>query len=380
MHVAINAQLLSTAATYRGAGVSNYSRHLLTALGALASADQRQDLTLTAFVNTAAYAAAGIAVDQSRLPLQQPLARIAWEQSILPFLLQQKRADLVHGLVNVLPLTTTIPGVVTVHDLSFVRTPEALPRAKRWYLTQLCRASVHKAVQVIAVSQQTADDLLHYFALSADKISVIHNGIAPHFAPPSPAALAAFRQEQNLPDRYFLYLGTLEPRKNLPFLIRAYARWRESTTASERDIPLILAGGKGWFYDKIFQLVTELDLADDILFPGFIPDEALPLWYGAATAFIYPSYFEGFGLPVLEAMACGTPVLCSDIAPLREVAGDCALYVGVDDEIRLSQYLGEISTDSVLTDELRTAGLHRAAHFSWRRTAHATAALYQQFG
>ncbi len=375
MHVALNAQLLSTQESYRGAGVSNYSRHLLTAMGAIAQEDPA--LQLSAFVNGAELRIAGVRMIRSGLPLQQPLARIAWEQSLFPLALRREKADLVHGLVNVLPLVTTVLGIVTVHDLSFVRMPEKLPPAKRWYLTKLCRASVEKAQQVIAVSRQTADDLINFFALPANRISVIHNGVADHFVPQSPATVAAFRQQQQLPERFLLYLGTLEPRKNLPLLIRAYARWRQQASPADRNVTLVLAGGKGWFYEEIFQLVQALDLTEQVHFPGFIPDVELPLWYSAAELFIYPSLFEGFGLPVLEAMACGTPVICSDIASLREVVGDSALTFAAEDERALSALIGEAISQPALRADLRVHGQQQAAKFSWRQAADATCALYR---
>lgn len=375
MHVALNAQLLSTEESYRGAGVSNYSRYLLTALGAIAQEDP--DLRLSAFVNGAELRTAGVRMIRSRLPLQQPLLRIAWEQSLLPLALRREKVDLLHGLVNVLPLATTIPGIVTVHDLSFVRMPEKLRMAKRWYLTQLCRASVEKAQRVIAVSGQTADDLIHFFNLPAKRISVIHNGVADHFVPQAPAAVAAFREQQQLPARFLLYLGTLEPRKNLPLLIRAYARWRKEAAVAAQEVDLVLAGGKGWFYEEIFQLVETLGLTQRVHFPGFIPDGDLPLWYSAAETFIYPSLFEGFGLPVLEAMACGTPVICSDIASLREVVGDSALTFAAEDERALSAFIEEVISQPALRADLQARGQQQADKFSWRQTAAATYALYQ---
>jgi len=166
MQIAINAQLLSQTESYRGAGVSNYSQHLLSALGEFVLAEP--SFHLTAYVNVPEMTIAGVQMARSRLPLQQPLARIAWEQGYFPLALQQQKADLVHGLVNVLPIAATIPGIVTVHDLSFVRMQEKLPAAKRWYLTHLCRASVHKAAHVIAVSRQTADDLIRYFQVAPE--------------------------------------------------------------------------------------------------------------------------------------------------------------------------------------------------------------------
>jgi glycosyltransferase involved in cell wall biosynthesis len=282
--------------------------------------------------------------------------------------------------VNVLPLATKVPGVVTVHDLSFVRMPEKLRLAKRLYLVRLCRASVAKAAHVIAVSQQTADDLIHYFGVKASKISVVPNGVASAFTPGDPTAIQDFRVAQGLPPRFLLYLGTLEPRKNLALLVKAFARWQAQASREDRQVKLILAGAKGWFYTEIFQLVTALGLEQSVLFPGFIGEADLPNWYRAAEGFVYPSLFEGFGLPVLEAMACGTPVLCSQIASLREVIGDSALTFAPHSEEELATGLALLIGQAALHDELRRKGLIRAQEFSWERTAQATLAVYQAAG
>lgn len=375
MHIAINAQLLSDQSSYRGAGVSNYSRHLLQSIGELAGQSGTAQ-QYTAFIHTNNFCANGITLQVTRWPLARPLARIAWEQSLLPLKLRQMQADLVHGLVNVLPLATKVPGVVTVHDLSFVRMPEKLPAAKRFYLARLCQASVNQAAHVIAVSQQTADDLIHYFGLKASKISVVPNGVAALFTPGERIETEKFRAAQGLPPRFLLYLGTLEPRKNLTLLVKAFARWQAQATADDQQVKLILAGAKGWFYTEIFQLVTALGLEQRVIFPGFIPEAELPDWYRAAEGFVYPSLFEGFGLPVLEAMACGTPVLCSQVASLLEVAGDSALTFAPQSEEALAAGLTLLTGQAALRTELRRKGLARAQEFSWQRTAQATLAVY----
>lgn len=379
MHIALNAQLLNLSQSYRSAGVSNYCLRLLEQLGALALTPpiKAVDGRFTAFVHAPTLALPGLQLQQTRLPVQQPLVRILWEQSVLPQALRRQHADLVHGLVNVLPLATNVPGLVTVHDLSFLRMPDKFQQAKRWYLTQLCRASVLKARHVIAVSRQTAADLGHFWDIDARKISVIYNGVGAEFTPAPAAAMEAFRQQRGLPPRFFLYLGTLEPRKNLPLLIRAFARWRAETTAAHRDVKLVIAGGKGWFYAQIFALVTELQLADAILFPGFVPAAELPDWYRAAELFVYPSLFEGFGLPVLEAMACGAPVVCSDTGSLTEVVGDCALTFPAVEEAALVALLHRLADDAPLRQALSHAGLRHVQQFSWQRTAQETFDLYR---
>lgn len=370
MHIALNAQLLNTEESYRGAGVSNYCRCLLAALAGCADGHR-----FTAFSNDRGFVQEGIALRRTAWPVQNPLARIAWEQTALPLALQKMDADRVHGLVNVLPLATKLPGVVTVHDLSFVRMPEKFPPAKRFYLTRLCAASVAKARRVIAVSRQTADDLTCFFGVDAGKIEVVYNGVAAQFRPDPALDVDAFRRSLGLPDRFLLYLGTLEPRKNLARLVDGYARWRE-TDPQAGDVALVLAGGKGWYYDEIFRRVRERGLERVVHFPGFVPAEELPNWYRAATAFAYPSLFEGFGLPVAEAMACGLPVVCSDAPSLLEVAGDAALTFPAEDTERLAQALGRLFADEALRRELIRRGLERARLFTWERAARETLAVY----
>src|SRR5690606_25327119 len=200
--------------------------------------------------------------------------------------------DVVHGLVNVLPLATRTPGVVTVHDLSFLRLPDHFPPLKRLYLAALCRWSVGRAAQVIAVGPQTAADLIAFFGVDPARLHTIPNGVDARFAPADAAQAAAFRQAKGLPPRYWLYVGTLEPRKNLPLLLDAFAR--RQRLANGDPVDLVLAGGRGWDDEAIFARVAELGLQDRVHFPGFVPDAELPDWYRAAEAFVYPSRFEGF--------------------------------------------------------------------------------------
>lgn len=386
MHIAINAQLLSATRSYRSAGVSNYCRNLLTAMGKLVAPQAQTEagfpstpsagppIRLSAFVGDRGFHATGITTLTTALPVERPLARILWEQLALPAHLGRLHADVQHGLVNVLALAAPIPGVVTVHDLSFVRLPDKFPAAKRFYLTRLCRASVERAARVIAVSRQTADDLIRFFQLPAHKIDVIHNGVEARFQPSNAVQSATFRRAKGLPERFFLFVGTLEPRKNLESLLSAFARFH--TLPAYRDIHLVMAGGKGWFFEDIFRRVTELGLEDCVHFPGFVPDSELPAWYGAATAFVYPSLFEGFGLPVLEAMACGTPVVCSRAGSLLEIVGEAAITAPATDGDSWVAALTLIASQEQLRSQLREMGPARAAHFSWDATARHTLELY----
>jgi glycosyltransferase involved in cell wall biosynthesis len=376
MHIVLNAHLISDQRGYRNAGVSIYSRRLLAALGELVQQGET-DHRFTALAHAADLDAPGVAVSPGSVQLDRPLARIAWEQGVLPFTLTRLHGDLVHGLVNVLPLATRVPGVVTVHDLSFVRFPQLFPPFKRFYLTALCRASVRRARRVLAVSHQTAEDVTRFFGVDPQRIVIAPNGVAARFTPGT-GPDAAFRAEQGLPARYWLFVGTLEPRKNLPMLLEAFARWRQTAAPAHQAVQLIIAGGKGWAYDDIFAQATRLGLHESVRFPGFIPDASLPDWYRGAELFLYPSTFEGFGLPVAEAMACGTPVLCSDAPGVREVAGDAAWRLPPDDVDAWVAALGRLATDPARRAALSAAGIAQAAQYTWRATALATLDAYAQ--
>ena len=375
MNICLNAQLISDHAGYRGAGVNTYSRQLLAALGQAALAGET-DHRFTAFVHTPALNAPGVELVMGNRLLERPAVRIAWEQTALPFALARRRAAVVHGLVNVLPLGTRVPGVVTVHDLSFVRTPQLLPPLKRAYLTQLCAASVARARAVVVVSRQTGADVMRYFDAPPAKVHVVYNGVGAAFTPGTVEQIARFRHARGLPDRYFLYLGTLEPRKNLEVLVRAFAAWRRDAGSAGDGVKLILAGGKGWYYDTVFALVEALGMTEAVLFPGFIPSDELPDWYRAAELFVYPSLLEGFGLPVLEAMACGIPVVCSQADGLLEVVGSAAVTFAAEDEAALTSILRSLSANPAQRAHLRTLGLAQAAHFAWRKAAQQMLALY----
>jgi glycosyltransferase involved in cell wall biosynthesis len=187
----------------------------------------------------------------------------------------------------------------------------------------------------------------------------------------------AFRAAQHLPDRFVLYLGTLEPRKNVDGLVQAYARWRERDATAP---PLIVAGAKGWYYDTIFELIKSRKLEQAVRLPGYIPQESLPLWYNAASLFVYPSHFEGFGLPVLEAMACGTPVITSTVSSLPEVTGTdgVARLVDPGDTEALAGALAEVMAQGDLRMAMGQRGLARAKEFSWQKTAQQTVAIYRK--
>lgn len=366
-HIILNAHLLSSRAGYRKAGIHSYIEGVIGHLAEEAMAGWSFTvLTGRAYAGTFP----GITVRPSRFDTESPVRRILWEQIAQPFALRD--ADLGHALAFVSPVIAPVAQVVTVYDLSFIHYPQRLPAARRAYLRTFTAHSCRRARRVIAISHSTAHDLTATLDIPADKIDIAPPGYDAAVFRPLPAdAVAAFKRVHDLPDRYWLFIGTLEPRKNLPALLEAYAR----LPRTER-LPLVLGGGKGWDYAPIFETVERLHLADDVRFPGFIADADLPFWYNGAQAFLYPSIFEGFGLPVLEAMACGTPVLVADAGSLPEVAGSAGRCIDPADTDGWTAALRD-THDPAWGAAARTQGFIEAGRYSWAHTARQTIRSYQ---
>ncbi len=371
-HIALNAHLLTAQSGYRSAGINGYIANVLRAL-------PEADLALryTLFVGAQAHPPAHprVQVRCSSWDTGAPPRRIVWEQLAQPLALLRERPALVHALAFVAPVLTPIPSVVTVYDLSFVHYPERLPAARRLYLRLLTRWSCARARRVIAISRSTARDLAQTFGLSPAKIDVALPGVGAHFAPQPAEAVAAFRARRGLPERFLLFVGTLEPRKNLPVLLRAYAQLPARDRA---EVHLVLAGARGWMADEIFATLERLDLGESVHLTGYVPAEDLPLWYSAAQALVYPSVFEGFGLPVLEALACGTPALVADASSLPEALGGGGLRLPPHDVSAWHDALVRAIHDPDWRAEARAHGLQHAARFSWARTAAQTVASYRR--
>ena len=375
VHIGLNAHLLSLSQSYRGAGISWYIINLLKNLARVSP----DFLHYSAFLSDRAFQdqTPALALRFSRWPTQRPVVRIFWEQFIQPLVLRRTKVDLLHALAFVAPIAAPPPFVVTIYDLSFWRYPEAFRPFNRWYLSWFTARSVKQARAVITISESTRQDVINFLGADPDRVHTIYCGVDPTFRPLPASAVAAFRTKRHLPDRFVLYLGTLEPRKNVEGLIRAYAHWRRRTPDAP---PLVVAGGKGWYYHEIFELVEALSLTESVRFPGYVPQDELPLWYNAATLFVYPSHFEGFGLPVLEAMACGAPVITSTASSLPEVVGPdgAGFLVDPTDHAALAEAMDQIMTDPDLQAALSAQGQVRAAHFRWRKTAQETVGVYQK--
>src|SRR5512143_325327 len=366
--IGLNAQLLNLSASYRGAGIHRYIQQTL--LNLPAAAPQHR---FRAYVNDRQMQSPDPALQLrvTRFPAQRPLPRILWEQTALAAATFRDGLDLLHAMAFARPCIARCPVVLTIYDMSFERMPERFPALQRAYLRAMTRWSARHAARVIVISQSTRDDVVRFCGVPAERVTVVYCGADPQFRPAARAAVEAFRAQKGLPAHFILYLGTLEPRKNVPALVRAYAQMRGRNGASEAP-KLVIAGAKGWGYDAVFAAVEQSGLREDVIFPGYVPHEELPLWYNAADLFVYPSLFEGFGLPVLEAMACGAPVITSNVSSLPEVAGEAGILVDPADTGGLTDAIEYVLNSSAARDDMQARGVRRAATFTLERMARAT--------
>ncbi|MGD2165604.1 MAG: glycosyltransferase family 1 protein [Anaerolineae bacterium] len=280
---------------------------------------------------------------------------------------------LFHATEHLLLPLRGIPTVLTVHDLIFRHLPEHHKLLNRWYLNWALPLYCRRATHIIAISECTREDLIEAYELTPGKISVIGEAADPRFKPQSADRVAAVRRRYGLPERYLLFVGTIEPRKNLTRLLHAFEVLRQEGLVDG----LVLVGKRGWLYDDFFAELERSPARGAVILPGYVPDEDLPAVYAGARALAFPSLYEGFGLPVLEAMASGTPVTCSGTSSLPEVAGDAAITFDPTSEEGIVHALRRLLGDPDLQQELAQRGLRRAGQFSWDRVASHTEAVYE---
>ena len=308
------------------------------------------------------------------------LARL-WHRLRLPVPIELAlgRLDLYHSPDFTLP--PTLPGtptILTVHDLSFARDPESASPALKRFLDAAVPRSVRRATGILADSEATRQDLLALYGTPPEKVAVLYSGVDSRFQPVrDAAALADLRAKCGLGQGPFvLSVGTVQPRKNYARLIQAFAR----LAADRADLRLVIVGGSGWMAERIHGEAARLGLQGRVLFPGFVADDDLPALYSAAAAFAYPSLYEGFGLPLLEAMACGAPSLTSTASCLPEVAGDAALLVNPHDVDDIASALLRLLDDAPLRQALVERGRAHAAEFTWERAAEQLLSEYAGLG
>lgn len=306
----------------------------------------------------------------TRWPTEKRGVRILWEQVAWPLAAVRSGLDLLHSMAFVTPFWQPRPTMVTVYDLSFLHFPTRYPFLQRIYLATQTRRSCRQARRIVTISKSAREDVHRFFHVPREQIDVVFPGVDGIFHPRSAAEVEAFRRQNGLPERFALHVGTLQPRKNIPVLIEAMARLRRP------DLPLILVGGKGWYYDEIFAQVEQLGLQEQVHFAGYVPDEALPLWYNAASLLIFPSIYEGFGIPIIEAMACGTPVVAADTSAVPEAAGDAALLFPAQSIDALVSQMLAVLDNREQAATMRQRGIEQADKFSWARAGEAMVAAY----
>ncbi len=365
MRIGIDARLVY----YHQAGIGQY---ILRLTQALAQIDRDDEFILFKSRKDKTHIIDQTNFKQQKLwtPSHHRFERLAMSFELAPHVL-----DLLHSPDFIPPSRTRFPSVITMHDLAFLLYPRFLTRDSARYYGQVDLAA-RQADHIIAVSESTKRDTVRLLGVPESKITVIHEAAHPLFTPvTNEEALERTRTRYQLPPDFILFVSTIEPRKNLPTLLRAFRRLRDHYKSPAM---LAIAGNRGWLAEEVDHVLDELKLSDAVRLLGGVPNEELVYLYNAAKLFVLPSFYEGFGLPPLEAMACGTPVIVSKVSSLPEVVGDAGILVEPEDIEGLTVAMWRALTDDNLRREMRAKGLKRAATFSWQRTARETLAVYQK--
>lgn len=367
-------------AVHRHAGLGRYADELLSAL--LAQDRTNEYIALynspRELNSTVLHRISQASCSARRVPLDaKPWRMCAWLAHVFNIGMDRwlPRCDVFHATDHLLPRFKNAKTVFTLHDLIFRFYPEYHLPLNRWFLTVAIPYFLRRADAIIAVSECTKRDAVRLYNIASEKIVVIYEGVNPALHPiTDPNRLADVRTRYAQQQPFILLVSTIEPRKNINALVDALKILRA------RGLPhrLLIAGRKGWLYQPIFDHVKQTGMNDAVDFLDFVPDDDLPVLLSACEAFVFPSLYEGFGLPPLEAMACGAPVICSNTSSLPEVVGDAALLVNPRDVGELANAIERVITDNHLRDELRAKGLAQARKFSWARAAQETLQVYRQ--
>lgn len=366
MRIAFDGTTLRPART----GVGYYTEHLLHHL-ATESADDEIIVISNRPLDTTSPLPSNVRVVSS----SSHLPRLVWMQAIAPRLLRRLGVDVAHFTNGMVPLAASVPTVVTIHDMSLTMFPRYHPPRRVLLNRPLVDVAARRADAIITVSESAKRDIVRLYGSQSERIHVVHEAAAPSFQPiRAQAVLDRVRHRYDLAKRFVLYVGTIEPRKNLPKLIEGFARRRQSGELSHQ---LVCAGPYGWLSRDIEDLIDRLKIEQSVRFTGYVPFDDLAALYSLAEMFVFPSLYEGFGLPVIEAMACGTPVITGHVAALAEVGGNAVEQVGHLDAESLGDAMVRLAGNPRRREELTALGLQRAHTFSWQRAARETLKVYR---
>ncbi|NDJ53717.1 MAG: glycosyltransferase family 4 protein [Chloroflexi bacterium] len=354
---------------YRQGGIAASIRHLIEELPHIDTQNQYIILHSRKDQNNLA-----TAPNQKRAICWTP-SHHRWERYALAVEVAPRRLDLLHSPDFIPPVNGAYRSIITIHDLTFLHYPQFLTEESRRYYNDQIEAAVRRADHILCDSDATRNDVLNMLPVSEEKATTVWLGLSNHFYRPSEPTIATFCDQHQLSRGYLLFVGTFEPRKNLPGLLQAYHSLRSTLPDSPK---LVIAGRRGWLYDEALKRATNLGLSDHVVWLENVPYDDLPALYSAASLLCLPSFYEGFGFPPLEAMACGTPTVVANRASLPELVGEAAILVDPDDPDSIADAMTRILTDSNLATSLRARGLERIELFSWRRCAQQTHDIYLQ--
>ncbi len=360
-----------TSAARERAGIGRYTRELIRALSRRDHANQ-----YVLFVPRDAHNAL-LQFDWpenfsiTRAPLTERVLAALWQRARVPLPVETfiGAVDLFYSPDFLLPPTRARRAIVTVHDLSYVRVPECFPEPLLKYLNRAVPQALQRADLILADAASTQRDLADVYRVPLEKIRVLYPGADARFRPDVAEDAKSRVRARTRGKPYLLSVGTIQPRKNYVRLLEAFAKIIANCGLQIANLQLVICGGRGWMYDEIYQAVERLGLSERVLFTDFVSDDDLPALYALATLFVYPSLYEGFGLPIAEAMACGAPVLSSNASSLPEVAGDAALYFDPYNVDVLAEAMQRALSDESLRADLRARGFAQAKKFSWERAA-----------
>lgn len=366
-----------TAAINQSAGIGRFVRCLFEAVTRIDQQNEYVLLHAAPEPGRPVQVPSGPNVSRRELRFRERVMNALWHRLNvpLPVDLLTGPIDIFHAPDFVLPPVRHAKTILTIHDLAFLLHPECADQRLRAYLEQVVPRSVARADYIIADSENTRNDVICLLDADPDRVFVIPGGVEPRFRPASSESVADVRQAYGLDGPYILAVGVIEPRKNFPRLIEAYTRFRRKAGFRHQ---LVIAGGRGWLSDETFREAERSAYSGDIRFTGFVPEERLPALYTGADVFAYPSLYEGFGLPVLEAMACGTPVICANTSSLPEFAGDAAVLIPPDDPGAIANALETVCGEDGLRHQLHERGYARAREYRWERSAEMLLELYRR--